>query len=130
MSDLHDPRVLFAAERTLLDWNRTSLALIGFGFLIERFGLFLHMLGRTAATLPTGTALVPPQAGGSAWLGLCFAVLGSVFALLSVRQYRQVVSTLNAAEIPAGYWLQMGSYCNLAVGLLGLVLAGYLAHLH
>ncbi|MGM0680450.1 MAG: YidH family protein, partial [Pseudomonadota bacterium] len=36
MSDLKDPRVLFAAERTLLAWNRTSLSFIAFGFLIER----------------------------------------------------------------------------------------------
>ena len=44
MSDLNDPRVLFSAERTLLAWTRTSLTLMGFGFLIERFGLFLHMM--------------------------------------------------------------------------------------
>ena len=39
-----DPRVYFAAERTLLAWVRTGLALMGFGFVVARFGLFLREL--------------------------------------------------------------------------------------
>ena len=33
-----------AAERTLLAWIRTGLALMGFGFVVARFGLFLQEL--------------------------------------------------------------------------------------
>ena len=39
MSDLNDPRVFFAAERTLLAWSRTSITVMVFGFVVERFGL-------------------------------------------------------------------------------------------
>jgi uncharacterized membrane protein YidH (DUF202 family) len=46
MSKLNDPRVLFATERTLLAWNRTSISIMAFGFVIERFGLFLQLTGR------------------------------------------------------------------------------------
>lgn len=51
MSDLHDPRVLFAAERTQLAWNRTSVSLMAFGFVVERFGLFLNVLGKKGVLL-------------------------------------------------------------------------------
>lgn len=37
-----DPRVRLAGERTLLAWIRTGLAMMGFGFVIARFGLFLR----------------------------------------------------------------------------------------
>jgi uncharacterized membrane protein YidH (DUF202 family) len=62
-----DPRIYFAVERTLLAWIRTGLALMGFGFVVARFGLFLRELGSVAAHIPvrssgfslwTGTALV------------------------------------------------------------------------
>lgn len=40
-----DPRVLFAAERTLFSWNRTGSSLMAFGFVVERFGLSMQLLG-------------------------------------------------------------------------------------
>jgi putative membrane protein len=62
MSDLDDPRVLFAAERTLLAWQRTSVALRGFGFVVERFGLFLSRVGKQPLSLS--------QRGFPLWLGI------------------------------------------------------------
>ncbi|HEV3009213.1 MAG TPA: DUF202 domain-containing protein [Burkholderiales bacterium] len=45
MSELHDPRVLFAAERTLLAWSRTNAGLMAFGFLIDRAALIVQGSG-------------------------------------------------------------------------------------
>jgi putative membrane protein len=44
-----DPRIYLAVERTLPDWIRTGLAMMGFGPVVARFGLFQRKLG-TAAT--------------------------------------------------------------------------------
>lgn len=80
MSDLNDPRVFFAAERTLLAWNRTSLALMAFGFVIERFVLFMHVM------LHAGVG--PLRRGPSFWIGLGFVLLGAAVAVVSSWQYR------------------------------------------
>jgi len=118
MSDLRDPRVLFAAERTALAWNRTSLALMGFGFVIERFGLFMHVVLRQDPG--------PLQRGGSFWIGLLFILLGSLLAAASAWMYVRVVRGLNPDEVPARYPVHMATSTNLATGAGGILLLVYL----
>ncbi len=118
MSELNDPRVFFAAERTLLAWNRTSLTLMAFGFVIKRFGLLVHMLSPQK-----GEAL---QRGTSFWIGLAFIVLGALAAAAAVAQYRTVVRTLKPIEIPEGYRVNLGVFTTLAVAALGVALTVYL----
>jgi putative membrane protein len=118
MSELNDPRVLFAAERTLLAWNRTSLTLMGFGFVIERFGLFVQMLSPRA-----NDAL---RTNASFWIGLAFIMLGAIVAAASIIQHRTVLRSLTSAEIPPGYRVFLGVLTNLAVAVLGVALTAYL----
>jgi putative membrane protein len=118
MSNLNDPRVLFAAERTLLAWNRTSLALIAFGFVVERSGLLVRMLSQQQGMAHEGKFAF--------WAGLGFMVLGVLASIAAVAQYRVVLQDLNPAEIPPGYRVNLGVFINLAVALMGGVLSGYL----
>jgi len=117
MSYLDDPRVLFAAERTLLAWQRTAIALMGFGFVVERFGLFLRIV--------TNQPLSIAQRGASLWLGVALLLLGALMGVASAIQFRQVVRGLGEKEIPRGYWVNMGVVLNFILAGIALVLAIY-----
>jgi putative membrane protein len=110
LSDLNDPRVLFAAERTLLAWNRTASGLIALGFFIDRASLMTD-----AADASTFATLI----------GIAFILLGVVLNILSVVQYRRSVASLRPVEIPPRYWLNLSVVTSIAVAVLGLLLALY-----
>lgn len=109
-----DPRILFAAERTLLAWNRTSIALIAFGFLIERSGLLLAVLNPESVNLASTyfTHLC----------GLGFILLGVVSAMYSVKQYIATLKTLSSIDIPNGYNAKSCVAINVVISIMGLVL--------
>lgn len=112
MSDLNDPRVLFAAERTLLAWNRTASGLIALGFFIDRAALM--------------TDAAKSGRGFAAAIGIAFLLLGVLLNVLSVVQYRRGVASLRPVEIPPGYWPNLAVVTSLAVALLGLLLVFYI----
>ncbi len=118
MSDLNDPRVFFAAERTLLAWNRTSLALMAFGFAIERFGLFVRMLRQPP--VPS------PDVQMSFWIGTALVALGSIAAVLATVQYRKVLKLLRPIEIPHRYWANLSAFVTLSVAAVGVALVVHL----
>ena len=118
MSELNDPRVLFAAERTLLAWNRTGISMMAFGFVIERFGLFLELVGRQEVRIF--------QRQISFVVGVAFILLSAILVAYSVVQHRRILRTLQSSEIPARYDTSIGMFVNGFVAFLGILLSLYL----
>ncbi len=71
-----DPRVFLAIERTFLAWTRTALALMGFGFVVARLGLFLREL---VITRPESAVSVDAAGySGATVLGLLLLAAGLI----------------------------------------------------
>jgi len=115
---MSDPRIFFAAERTLLAWLRTGLAVIGLGFVVARFGLFLRMLGQPhAPAAPSPWSLV---------IGVFLVLLGAVMVGGAAWQHARFSRELAPLERPERYWLGFGLLMAVLVSGCGFALAAYL----
>lgn len=78
-----------ANERTFLAWIRTSIALMGFGFVVVKFSLFVRQLSLAV----TGHAVMPAR-GFSGIIGLCLVAIGALTALIGYLRYRRIEKQL------------------------------------
>lgn len=109
----------FAAERTLLAWIRSGVAVIGLGFVVARFGLFLHMVNPAHATASRSDL--------SSVLGSALSIVGGVVTALAALQFKLFLRELANTELPRtriSSWL--GLVLAFTVAAVGVTLGVYL----
>jgi putative membrane protein len=115
-----DTRVYFAAERTLLAWLRTGIAIMAFGFVVARFGLFLRLLRLQAG------AVGPREPGLSPYLGTALVFLGVLAIAVGAVRYQHYSRQLPLAArpTPQAHWVPLTlAWAVVGVGVvLGFVL--------
>ena len=115
-----DLRDYLAAERTFLAWIRTGLALMGFGFVVARFGLFLQQLRFI------DHASSSPSYGVSLWFGTALIAVGVVVNLSSAWRHVRLVRELDRGEAAWSRSLTQAVATALFLALVGLAMAIYL----
>jgi putative membrane protein len=119
-----DPRIYFAAERTFLAWIRTGLGLMGIGFAVSRFGLFLRQLSLVETRIPTRTT------GLSLWSGVALVLLGVIVTLSSVFRHVQLIRQLSSGTWQPGKVSRDAIILGLILAAIGIGMAFYLALVH
>jgi putative membrane protein len=108
-----DSRLVQANERTLLAWIRTAIALLTFGFVIARIGIWLRFAGGGHE----------PAGHGTAWIGAVFCAVDAVAnGMALVRYHRAKRHILRGEALPGD---RFPLVFGVVVTILGALLGAY-----
>jgi putative membrane protein len=111
----NDPRIYFAAERTLLAWVRTGIAVIALGFVVARFGLFLSLVPNAAEHTGYSSQLSP-------LIGAALVIAGVAAIGAGAVQYRRYCDALRPEDLPSPHATRLPQVLAWSIVLSGLAL--------
>ncbi|MFZ5450236.1 MAG: YidH family protein [Thermodesulfobacteriota bacterium] len=118
-------QVHMANERTFLAWIRTSIGIMAFGFVVEKFALFMKKLSYLLGK-PGVTETVPASMGYSTIFGIGLVAMGALMGLLSFIRYKKVEREIDDETYKPSLLLDI----LVAMGILaiGIFLVFYMLH--
>ena len=99
-----------AIERTFLAWVLTAVAVMAFGFLIERFDIFLETMASGAQSHP----LLPHGQKFANEVGLAFILLGIAMIVVAAIRFFRIAKEIDKDEAVSS----SGSLFDLALAAL------------
>jgi uncharacterized membrane protein YidH (DUF202 family) len=118
-------RVHMANERTFLAWIRTSIGIMAFGFVVEKFALFIKQMSLILGNDNIEKAL-PPSHGYSAIVGIFLVGLGTLMSLLAFVRYKKVERQIDEDAYQPSSILDI--LLTISVLAVGIFLVVYLIH--
>jgi putative membrane protein len=111
-----------ANERTFLAWLRTSIAVMAFGFVVERFSFFIRELSSITGTQNPSQ----PSHGYAAIIGIVLVTLGTLMGALGFVRYRRTRRQITENYYKPSIWLDF--LFTAFVLVIGVLLIAYLAY--
>jgi len=123
-------RVHMANERTFLAWIRTSIGIMAFGFVVEKFALFIKQMACfLAKTDPQGSlpsSPIPPGPGYSSIFGIVLIGLGALMGMLAFIRYKKTERQIDEDSYRPSLLLDI--LLTLSILAIGTFLAIYIFH--
>ncbi len=118
-------RVHMANERTFLAWIRTSIGIMAFGFVVEKFALFIKKLSYFFDKTNT-SSVTPPSLGYSTIFGMILVAMGALMGVLAFVRYKKVEREIDEDTYQPSIILDI----LVAMGILaiGIFLIFYMLH--
>jgi putative membrane protein len=120
-----------ANERTFLAWIRTSIAIMAFGFVMEKFALFVRQMGCFLSQAATGGKVFPAAVSsswsGSSIVGVGLIGLGAAMGLLAFIRYKKVEKEIDEDTYRPSLILDI--LLTLSVVAIGVFLVIYLMYI-
>ena len=111
-----------ANERTFLAWVRTAIAVMAFGFLIERFDLLLK-----AAGFPSH-ASVPEDYNFGSIAGVSSIILGSAMFILAIIRFAKTARDIDSDDERPGAGSKFDVALASLMSLVGISSFLYMSH--
>ena len=109
-----------ANERTFLAWIRTSLGIMGFGFVVVKFSLFIRQL---ELVLKTGV-VASSHHGYSGVVGVSIVIIGALTVVLAFFKYRKTNKQIEDENFAQGsYGITITA---VLIFIIGIVMSWYL----
>jgi len=118
-------RVHMANERTFLAWIRTSIGVMAFGFVVEKFSLFIkqvsYFLGKSNLD-----RTISPAPGYSSIMGIFLVGLGALMGVLAFIRYKKLEKQIDEDTYQPSLILDVLLAATILA--IGIFLVIYLIH--